>query len=86
MRRGPELSGRTVVLLGGTAGIGLATARLARAAGADVVLTGRLQAAADQLWPVATATFDATDLAVHLMADEALTGATFDVDGGKQLV
>ena len=39
--REPELLGQTVVVIGGSAGIGLATARLARAAGAQVVLTGR---------------------------------------------
>jgi NAD(P)-dependent dehydrogenase (short-subunit alcohol dehydrogenase family) len=37
----PELAGQTVVLIGGSAGIGLETARRARAEGADVVLTGR---------------------------------------------
>jgi hypothetical protein len=26
------------------------------------------------------------DLAVHLMANTAITGATFDIDGGQQLV
>jgi NADP-dependent 3-hydroxy acid dehydrogenase YdfG len=35
------VNGVTVVVIGGSAGIGLATARLARAAGAEVVLTGR---------------------------------------------
>ena len=39
--REPELAGQTVVLIGGSAGIGLETARRARAEGADVVLTGR---------------------------------------------
>ena len=39
--RNPELLGQTVVLIGGSAGIGLATARRARAEGAEVVLTGR---------------------------------------------
>ena len=39
--RGPELLGQTVVLIGGSAGIGLETARRARTEGADVVLTGR---------------------------------------------
>ena len=33
--------GQTVVVIGGSAGIGLETARLARAEGADVILTGR---------------------------------------------
>jgi NAD(P)-dependent dehydrogenase (short-subunit alcohol dehydrogenase family) len=64
-RRDPELLGQTVVVIGGSAGIGLETARLARAAGAAVVLTGRdadrLQSAADELAPVATAAFDVTD-------------------------
>jgi NAD(P)-dependent dehydrogenase (short-subunit alcohol dehydrogenase family) len=36
-----ELSGQTVVVIGGSAGIGLETARLARAAGADVIITAR---------------------------------------------
>src|ERR1700688_2947790 len=40
-QREPELAGQTVVVIGGSAGIGLATARRARAEGADVVLTGR---------------------------------------------
>jgi len=33
--------GKTVVVIGGSAGIGLETARRARAEGADVILTGR---------------------------------------------
>jgi NAD(P)-dependent dehydrogenase (short-subunit alcohol dehydrogenase family) len=36
-----DLAGQTVVLIGGSAGIGLETARRARAHGADVTLTGR---------------------------------------------
>lgn len=63
---GPLLSGQTVVVVGGSAGIGLATARLARAEGAEVVLTGRtadrLQRAADEVGALDTATFDAHDL------------------------
>ena len=39
--REPELLGQTVVLIGGSAGIGLETARRARSEGADVILTGR---------------------------------------------
>jgi NAD(P)-dependent dehydrogenase (short-subunit alcohol dehydrogenase family) len=29
---------------------------------------------------------DVAALAVHLMSNTALTGATFDIDGGQQLV
>jgi NAD(P)-dependent dehydrogenase (short-subunit alcohol dehydrogenase family) len=39
--RPPDLLGQTVVVIGGSAGIGLETARRARAEGADVILTGR---------------------------------------------
>ncbi|MEV6628655.1 SDR family oxidoreductase, partial [Amycolatopsis sp. NPDC051114] len=59
------LSGQTVVLVGGSAGIGFETARLARAEGADVVLTGRdpgkLAQAAEAVGARGTAAFDATD-------------------------
>ena len=64
-RREPELLGQTVVVIGGSAGIGLETARKARAEGADVVLTGRhaerLQRAALDLDARSTAAFDAND-------------------------
>ena len=64
-QRQPELTKQTVVVLGGSAGIGLETARRARAEGADVVLTGRnnerLQRAAAELGARGTAAFDATD-------------------------
>jgi NAD(P)-dependent dehydrogenase (short-subunit alcohol dehydrogenase family) len=40
-QREPELAGQTVVVIGGSAGIGLETARRARAEAADVILTGR---------------------------------------------
>ena len=39
--RPPRLLAQTVVVIGGSAGIGLATARLARSEGGEVVLTGR---------------------------------------------
>ncbi|MBV1855094.1 SDR family oxidoreductase [Catellatospora tritici] len=62
---GPRLPGQTVVVLGGSAGIGYETARLARAEGADVVLVGRdpehLRQAAVEIGAVSTAAFDATD-------------------------
>jgi NAD(P)-dependent dehydrogenase (short-subunit alcohol dehydrogenase family) len=39
-QREPELLGQTVVVIGGSAGIVLETARRARAEGASVILTG----------------------------------------------
>ncbi len=59
-----QLAGQTVVVIGGSAGIGLETARRARAEGADVILTARDP---DRLRRVGlelgarTAAFDATD-------------------------
>jgi len=54
-----------VVVIGGSAGIGLETARQARAEGAKLILTGRnpepLQRAASELEASTTAAFDATD-------------------------
>ena len=38
-----DLSGQTVVVIGGSAGIGLETARLARERGAEVIITARSQ-------------------------------------------
>jgi NAD(P)-dependent dehydrogenase (short-subunit alcohol dehydrogenase family) len=61
----PQLLGQTVVMIGGSAGIGLETGRLARREGADVVLTGRdperLKRAAQDLGARSSAAFDATD-------------------------
>jgi NAD(P)-dependent dehydrogenase (short-subunit alcohol dehydrogenase family) len=60
-----ELLGQTVVVIGGSAGIGLETARHARAEGAKVILTGRnperLKRAADEVGALSTVAFDATD-------------------------
>jgi NAD(P)-dependent dehydrogenase (short-subunit alcohol dehydrogenase family) len=65
MQREPELLGQTVVVIGGSAGIGLETARRARVEGARVILTGRnpapLQRAASELGALSTAVFDAMD-------------------------
>jgi len=65
--REPELLGQTVVVIGGSAGIGLEVARRARAEGADVILTGRdrerLQRAASVLGALSRAAYDATDRA-----------------------
>ncbi|QRP49705.1 SDR family oxidoreductase [Amycolatopsis sp. FDAARGOS 1241] len=110
-----ELAGQTVVLIGGSAGIGLETARRALAEGANVVLTGRneerLEKAAgfvdtplsasllgddldarraelSQRLPIGRVVGprDVAALAVHLMTNTALTGATYDIDGGQQFV
>jgi NAD(P)-dependent dehydrogenase (short-subunit alcohol dehydrogenase family) len=61
----PELLGQTVVVIGGSSGIGLETARRARAEGADVVLAARnperLEQAGAELGARSTAAFDAND-------------------------
>jgi NAD(P)-dependent dehydrogenase (short-subunit alcohol dehydrogenase family) len=76
--REPELAGQTVVLIGGSAGIGLETARRARAEGAEVVITGRnpdrLRSAAEELGAQRSAAFDAGDPA-------AVRGFFADVPG-----
>jgi NAD(P)-dependent dehydrogenase (short-subunit alcohol dehydrogenase family) len=63
--RDPALIGQTVVVIGGSAGIGLETARKARAEGAEVVLAGRdagrLRQAALDVDARSTAAFDAND-------------------------
>ncbi len=65
--REPELVGQTVVIIGGSAGIGLETARRARAEGAEVILTARNRArlaeAARDAGALSTAAFDAHDVA-----------------------
>ena len=65
LRREPELLAQTVVVIGGSAGIGLETARRARAEGARLILTGRnperLQLAAGELEALSITAFDATD-------------------------
>ena len=64
-QREPQLPGQTIVLIGGSAGIGLETARRARAEGAEVVLTGRnrerLEKAGSDVGARSTAAFDAND-------------------------
>ncbi|MGZ6079169.1 MAG: SDR family oxidoreductase [Myxococcaceae bacterium] len=64
-QRAPELLGQTVVVIGGSAGIGLEAARRARAEGANLVLTARnlerLRQVATELGALRSAAFDATD-------------------------
>jgi NAD(P)-dependent dehydrogenase (short-subunit alcohol dehydrogenase family) len=62
--REQDMLGQTVVVIGGSSGIGLETARLARARGADIILTARnpdrLHRAGLELG-ASIAAFDATD-------------------------
>ena len=64
-RDAPELLGQTVVVIGGSAGIGLETARRAREEGAEVILTARdpdrLHRVGLELGASSIAAFDATD-------------------------
>ena len=73
---GTALSGQTVVVVGGTSGIGLETARRARAEGADVILVARdaerLERVGRELGAARTAAFDATDFGALRRFFEAL--------------
>jgi NAD(P)-dependent dehydrogenase (short-subunit alcohol dehydrogenase family) len=61
-----SLQGQTVVVIGGSSGIGLETARQARTAGAEIIITARdqerLSGVARQLQARQTAAFDVNDL------------------------
>jgi NAD(P)-dependent dehydrogenase (short-subunit alcohol dehydrogenase family) len=63
--REPQLAGQTVVVLGGTSGMGFETAKQARSEGAQVILSGRnperVEHAARELGALSSAAFDATD-------------------------
>ena len=65
IEREPQLLGQTVLVIGGSSGIGFETARRARAEGAKVILTARnperLKRAASDVDALSTAAFDATD-------------------------
>jgi NAD(P)-dependent dehydrogenase (short-subunit alcohol dehydrogenase family) len=65
IRPEPGLLGQTVVVIGGSAGIGYETARLARAEGAKLILAARnpehLEEASSELGALSTAAFDATN-------------------------
>ena len=61
------LAGQKVVVIGGSSGIGLETARQARSESADVIVAGRdperVERAARELGALSSAAFDATDFA-----------------------
>src|SRR5262249_6523088 len=88
-QRQAELLGQTIVVIGGTSGIGLETARRARAEGASVILTGRnparLKQAALKLDTERTAAFDANPLwSDFLRHAVAATAPTPEGGGGNQ--
>jgi NAD(P)-dependent dehydrogenase (short-subunit alcohol dehydrogenase family) len=76
--RPPALDGQTVVVIGGSSGIGLATARLAHAEGAGIIQTGRnperLHAAASEVDALSSTAFDADDSAALERFCEQLEG------------
>ena len=65
IQREPELLDQTVVVIGGSSGIGLETARRAHAEGAKVILTGRdpgrLKSAAEEFNALSASAFDVSD-------------------------
>lgn len=78
------MSDRTVVVIGGTAGIGLEVARHAIKDGNSVVLTGRDASRAGDV--ADTLGGDARGLAVDLAAPTAIAGALADIDRVDTLV
>ena len=76
-----ELKGKTVVIIGGTAGIGLATAVAASAAGARVWAAGRSEAHRDKAMAAANGAFEVREADTHdATALEALFRETGPVD------
>jgi NAD(P)-dependent dehydrogenase (short-subunit alcohol dehydrogenase family) len=75
------LAGQTVLVLGGSSGIGLETARQASQQGAQVLLAGRdpgrLARAAQAVRPVRTAAFDVTG---HAALSEFIGGLDLPLD------
>jgi NAD(P)-dependent dehydrogenase (short-subunit alcohol dehydrogenase family) len=69
-----ELKGQTVVVIGGTSGMGLETARRARAESADTIITGRDPVRLKQ----AVATIGARDSAAFDVTDPAALERFFD--------
>jgi NAD(P)-dependent dehydrogenase (short-subunit alcohol dehydrogenase family) len=85
-----QLDGQTVVVIGGSAGMGLATAHLARAEGAEVVITGRdrgrLEGAAADVGARSSAAFDELPGGIdHIMltAGRPTYSRLLDLDGDR---
>jgi enoyl-[acyl-carrier-protein] reductase (NADH) len=99
VQREPSLLAQRVVVIGGSAGIGLEIApirvNLIAAGFVDTPLSAsllrdQLDARRDQLratLPIGRVVrpADVAALAVHVMTNTALTGATYAIDGGQQL-
>ena len=82
-----ELLGQTVVVIGGSAGIGFETARRARAEGAKVILTGRnaerLRHAASEVDALSTAAFDVPVYWLRTRMGRLLSAAPLDQRGAS---
>jgi hypothetical protein len=79
IHREPELLGQNVVVIGGSAGVGFETA--GRSAGKTSQPASHHASHRRVVGPA-----DVAALAVHIMTNTALTGATYDIDGGQQFV
>ena len=90
MERSTSLQDASVVIFGGSSGIGLATAVAARDAGARMTIAGRddvIKAMARRvpLGRVAQPE-EIADRIVFLMTNSYVTGTTLTIDGGSSLV
>jgi NAD(P)-dependent dehydrogenase (short-subunit alcohol dehydrogenase family) len=89
-QREPDLAGQTVVLTGRNPDrLGKAAAELGaqRTAAFDAKLEARRNELREKL-PIGRVVgpADVAALAVHIMTNTAITGATYDIDGGQQFV
>jgi short chain dehydrogenase len=87
MSRDPALAGQTVVVLGGTAGIGLETARHAHANGAELIVTARNHERLREVGRELEATIEAFDSHARDPArlEPQQAGAPVDKAGARRL-